>query len=196
MPFLAVPVKLPRITSKVMLGIFLFTAVWFALVLTSPLMVPANTLRDLTGVVGQHDNDAQFNGLSALPHAIYWIGDAECHQIATRSFFINGNEMPFCSRDTGLFFGLAFGLGIATFVRYKIKPWLALAGLVPLALDGGMQLLTNYESNNPMRLATGIVAGIACGLLLAHFIFALQEDKPKPKPTPTTPEGEKSPSGG
>lgn len=157
------------------------------------MMVPPNTLRDLTGVVGQHDNDAQFSGLAPLPHAIYWIGDAECHQIATRSYFINGNQMPFCSRDIGLFFGLAFGMGIATFFRYKISPWLALVGFVPIGIDGGLQLVTDYESNNPLRLATGIVAGIAGALLLAHFIFALQEDKPRPKPAPAPPEAEKAP---
>jgi hypothetical protein len=45
-----------------------------------------------------------------------------------------------------------------------------------------VQLLTDYESSNPLRLATGVVAGAACALLLAHFIFALQEDRAPPVP--------------
>jgi uncharacterized membrane protein len=118
------------------------------------------------------------------------IGDTECHQLANRSFFINGNQMPFCSRDVGLFIGLAVGAGVATFIRYRINPVLALAGLVPIAIDGGTQMLTDYESTNTLRLATGVVAGVALSLLLAHFMFALQED-PEPKdPVPHIEERE------
>ncbi|TFG67847.1 MAG: DUF2085 domain-containing protein, partial [Methanomassiliicoccus sp.] len=100
----------------------------------------------------------------------------ECHQLADRSYFINGNQMPFCARDLGLFIGLAIGSGIVTFYRYKIHPILVLIGLVPLALDGGVQLLTDYESNNTLRMITGFIAGLVLALLLAHFMFALQED--------------------
>ncbi len=186
--------RLPRLTSPVLLAAFTICAVWLALVVTAPLMVPKNTLTDLTGVVGIHDNDAQFESLSPLPHVIYWIGDGECHQIATRSYFINGNQMPFCSRDLGLFIGLAAGFGFVAFRKYKIQPLLALIGLVPIGIDGGLQAITSYESNNPLRLATGIIAGIAMSLLLAHFLFVLQEDRDKPRPVPATRVPEKAPA--
>ena len=182
----------PKLTSYGILIGFVIALLWLVLVATAPLMIPSHTLLDLSGRVGVHDNDAQFAGLSPLPHAIYWIGDGECHQIAERSFFINGNEMPFCSRDTGLFIGLVIGFGALLFVRYKINPILAVVGLVPLGIDGGLQLVTSYESNNPLRLITGIVAGVACAMILAHFIFALKDDKPRPKPTPAAPEPEKT----
>jgi uncharacterized membrane protein len=183
----------PKLTSYGILIAFVFCLVWFALVVTAPLMVPSNTLLDLSGRVGVHDNDAQFASLSPLPHAIYWIGDGECHQIAARSYYINGNEMPFCSRDTGLFFGLVLGFGPLLFVRYKIHPVLALLGLVPIGIDGGLQLVTSYVSNNPLRLTTGILAGAACAMLLALFIFAFKDDAPRPKPTPSLPKPEESP---
>lgn len=184
--------NLPKLTSYGILIAFAFSLVWFALVVTAPLMVPSHTLLDLSGRVGYHDNDAQFASLSPLPHAIYWIGDGECHQIAERSYYINGNEMPFCSRDTGLFLGFVMGFGALLFVRYKIHPVLAVLGLVPIGIDGGLQLVTSYVSNNPLRLATGIIAGVACAMLLAHFIFAFKDDKPRPKPTPALPIPEKS----
>lgn len=180
--------KLPKITSYGILAAFVFCLVWFALVVTAPLMVPSHTLLNLTGRVGYHDNEAKFVNLAPLPHAIYWIGDAECHQIAERSYFINGNQMPFCARDTGLFLGLAIGFGVLVFVRYKIHPVLVVLGLVPMGVDGGLQLVTSYESNNPLRLATGIAGGVVCAMLLAHFIFALQEDKPKAKAVPVLQE--------
>jgi len=178
---------IPRITSKVVLTLFAATTFWAALVVTAPLMVPHGTLTDLTGTVGTHDNDDQFESLSPLPHAIYWIGDGECHQIANRSLFLNGNQMPFCARDLGLFLGLAAGFGIAAFVALRIHPVLVLVGLVPMAVDGGLQLVTEYESNNPLRLATGLVAGLALSLMFAHMIFAIQEEPLRKRPSPTDP---------
>lgn len=172
-------VRIPWVTSGAVLLMFAVSAAWAALVFASPLMVPAGTLTDLSGLVGVHDNDELFEGLSPVPYAVYWAGDGECHQLANRSFFINGNQMPFCARDVGLFVGLAAASGVATFVRYKINPLLVLAGLVPIGLDGGIQLVTDYESNNLLRVATGLLAGAVLALLLAHFMFALQDDKPR-----------------
>lgn len=180
--------RIPRITSKVVLSAFAFTAFWAALVITAPLMVPSGTLTDLTGVVGSHDNDDQFDSLSPLPHAVYWIGDGECHQIANRSYFLNGNQMPFCARDLGLFLGLAAGFGVATFIAIRIHPVLVLLGLVPMAMDGGIQLVTEYESNNPLRLLTGVIAGAALSLMFAHMIFAIGDEPVKKRPTTAAPK--------
>jgi uncharacterized membrane protein len=174
--------RLPRITSRVVLALLILSAVWLALVVLSPLLVPSNTLKDLSGVVGGHENERQFKNLSPLPHAAYWLGDAECHQLASRSLFLNGNQMPFCARDVGLFLGLVVGLFTATFVRWKIPPLLVLMGLVPIAIDGGLQLVTSHESTNPLRLATGLVAGFVLAMLFAHFLFVIKDDKGKPKP--------------
>jgi len=167
--------------------LLILSAVWLALVVLSPLLVPSNTLKDLSGVVGGHENERQFKNIDPLPHAIYWLGDAECHQLSNRSYFLNGNQMPFCARDAGLFLGLALGFGFATFVRWKIHPVLVLVGLVPIAIDGGLQLVSSYESTNPLRLATGTLAGLVLALLLAHFLFVIGEDRARPKPIPAEP---------
>jgi uncharacterized membrane protein len=176
---LAVSMRLPRITSPVILAVFILSLAWLILVVISPLLVPPDTLVDLSGRVGGHENESQFKDLGAVPHAMYWLGDAECHQISDRSYFVNGNQMPFCARDLGLFLGLAVGFGFVSFYRLKINPILALMGFVPMAVDGGIQAITSYESNNPLRLVTGIIAGIAGSLLLAHFVFVIQEDRDK-----------------
>lgn len=174
---MALSMKLPSITSKVLLVVFAFTSLWAALVVTAPMMVPSGTLQDLSGVVGGHENEYQFEDLSPLPHAIYWFGDGECHQLASRSYFINDNQMPFCARDFGLFLGLAMGFGIASFYRPKINPLLLLLGLVPMGIDGGVQLITSYESNNPLRLLTGAIAGLSMALLMGIFVLMIQEDR-------------------
>jgi len=177
---MSVPMRIPGFTSHVVLLMFLISATWTVLVFVSPMLVPAGTLTDLSGVVGGHENEELFDDLSPVPHAVYWAGDAECHQIAERSFFINGNQMPFCARDVGLFIGMAAASAFVTFVRFKINPILVLLGLVPIGLDGGVQMFTDYESNNILRVATGLVAGIVLALLLAHFMFALQDERPQP----------------
>jgi len=164
------------ITSGVLLIIFVASTVWVALTVTAPLMVPSDTLLDLTGTVGMRENTAQFESMSIVPRTVYIIGDLECHQIAERSYFLNGNQMPFCSRDLGLFIGLMVGFGVATFISIQINPMLLILGLLPIGLDGGIQLVTEYESTNALRLATGIIAGAALALLLAVFILAFKEE--------------------
>lgn len=185
---LAVSMRLPKITSRVILALLMLSSVWLALVVMSPFMVRPNTLQDLSGVVGGHENESQFKNLSPVPHAIYWLGDTECHQLANRSYFLNGNQMPFCARDVGLFLGLVLGFGLATFVRWKIHPVLVLVGLVPIAIDGGLQLVSSYESTNLLRLATGTLAGLVLALLFAHFLFVIEEDRARPKPVPSEPQ--------
>lgn len=171
--------RLPKLTSPVVLAAFVICLVWLALVVSAPFLVHSHTLLDLSGSVNVKDNIAQFHSLAPLPKAIYSIGDVECHQIASRSFFLNGNEMPFCSRDLGLFIGLAAGFGLAAFYRYKLNPFLALAGLVPMGIDGGLQLVTSYESNNALRIITGIIAGVSLSILLAYYVFLIQADNKK-----------------
>ncbi len=181
--------RLPKITSPVVLTVFIGTAAWFVLVVAAAFMVPHGMFTDLSGTTGTHDNEDLFDQVHPLPHAIYWIGDGECHQLANRSYFLNGNQMPFCARDVGLFAGVAIGFGVVTFMLIKINPLFALAGIAPLGVDGTVQMFTDYESTNILRLATGLVAGAACALLLAHFIFALQEER-----DPGTPENGQPPT--
>ena len=175
----AVSMRLPSITTRALLMVFIVATLWTVLVLVVPYTVPSGTVSDLSGRVGGHENEAQFEDLNPVAHAVYWIGDAECHQISNRSYYLNDNQMPFCARDLGLFIGISAGFGLATFRRLGVKPWYFLLMVAPLALDGGLQAVTSYESNNPLRLATGIVAGIGLALLLAEFIFVLREDSAK-----------------
>ena len=171
--------RIPFITSVVLLVAFVISSLWLALVVASPFMVSRNTLEDLSGSVGVKDNGAVFKDLDTLPKAIYSIGDVECHQISDRSYYLNGNQMPFCARDLGLFIGLAAGFGVALFYRVRMNPLYFLLGLIPMGIDGGLQAFTSYESNNPLRLATGIIAGAALAVLISIFVQAFQMEREK-----------------
>ena len=168
--------RFPEITSYAILAMFAITTIWLVLVVIAPFMVPKGTLTDLSGRVGYLDNMELYSELDPLPRVVYRIGDSQCHQIVERSYFLNENQMPFCARDFGLFIGLASASLFALFIRLTINPLWLLAGLVPIAIDGGLQMVTSYESVNALRLATGIVAGAALALLLAVFLLAFRNE--------------------
>jgi len=147
--------------------IFILFAILTVLILISPFLVPKGTLNDLTGRVGFIDNSAQYDDLSIIPRAVYLFGDMECHQIASRSYFLNENQLPMCARDVGIFLGLSIGAFIVAYRRVSINPFLLILGLIPVGLDGGIQFLTSYESTNAIRLTTGAIAGVTVSLLIS-----------------------------
>lgn len=85
-----------------------------------------------------------------------------CHQDPDRSFFLAGHQMAMCQRDVAIYAslataGVAFGISGR---RWRPLPWrLYLIILLPLAVDGGTQLLGLRESNWELRLLTGALFG-------------------------------------
>ena len=87
-----------------------------------------------------------------------------CHCRDDRSFHYKGRKFPICARCTGELIGMIAGI-LLNFIFIPAVPVLLFL-LVPLVLDGGIQLLTTYESTNIRRLLTGILFGYALvGLL-------------------------------
>jgi len=91
-----------------------------------------------------------------------------CHRMPERSFFYKGKQFPVCARCTGFYFGyftlpiFTFGIWDPTFL------WIGLL-MVPALVDGLTQAYMNRESNNWLRLFTGIPAGAGCMALAALF---------------------------
>ncbi|MGB2506926.1 MAG: DUF2085 domain-containing protein, partial [Candidatus Poseidoniaceae archaeon] len=137
-------------------------------------------------------------------HAIaYAFGDLNCHNLGERSWTINGNQMPVCVRDLGIFAGLMVGGAIVhrrslnrwtvTDTALSILPeawqegiyrrrWrhvafygFAALAVVPIGVDGFTQLLTDYESNPLTRMLTGIPFGVGLGLLFGALLNASPE---------------------
>lgn len=149
-----------------MLAIFV---AWLAVVLIAPLSLPNGSVKDLSGAVGRLDNPGQEARMNLFAQAVYTVGDIECHQIAERSFYLNGNELPICSRDVGISIGLMVGMAIGLLYIRRINPLLLAVGLLPMLLDGGIQAISSYQSNNTLRIVTGLIAGAAMALLLCEF---------------------------
>lgn len=150
----------------------------------------------------QSEHGGKFSWLELDPFSafVYGFGDINCHQKYERSWTINDNQMPVCTRDIGIFAGIAFAALL--FSRRGANRWtirdtilsifpdervewcylpdrrflVAFGGiallLVPTALDGGIQAITDYESTNLKRLVTGFPMGIGIGILFSALFSA------------------------
>jgi len=160
-------------SSKIILIIFIVFLLWSILQFLAPLAAPQNSIDDLTGLVGVADNDEALNDIPPPWNAVYSIGDRLCHQRAERSFFVNGNQMPFCSRCTAIWLGLAIGLGIMVFYKISLNEKFLFAiilGIVPLGIDSVGQHIGFWESTNIVRVITGLLTGGVCGITIGVII--------------------------
>lgn len=153
---------------KINFFIFILTLLWVLAIIIAPLTLPSKSVNfGENGKVVKIDFSNITENYNWFAKAIYNIGDANCHQKSSRSLFINENQMPFCSRDFGIFFGLVIGVGITVFRKLEIKLWWIILGLTPIAIDGiGQTILGLWESINPIRIITGGLAGIITGIAL------------------------------
>lgn len=96
-----------------------------------------------------------------------------CHGIPERCLMLFGVPMPICARCTAIYLGMLAGLIVAASVfasrgldwmRERVVRSFALVALIPMAIDGVTQLTGLRESTNPLRMATGLIAGFAFGL--------------------------------
>ncbi len=111
------------------------------------------------------------------PKAIYSLGDLQDLGLPTdmslnglwaRRVFIGnpmvGYKMAFCERDLALYGSLLVGGLLFALVRKRVcpLPWkVYLLFLLPIALDGGTQLVRLRESSWTLRLVTGVITGLA-----------------------------------
>ena len=163
--------------NKISFVFFLICFIWTLLLFIAPFALPTGSVNDLSGLVAVCDNEHQISTMPFPWNSIYSSGDRLCHQIADRSFYLNGNEMPFCSRCTAIFVGLTVGLGFIAFYKIELdERFIALIfiGIMPLGIDGIGQLFGFWESTNLIRVITGILTGIVCGISIGLIIDELK----------------------
>lgn len=101
-----------------------------------------------------------------------------CHRKPERSFFWKGKQFPVCARCTGIHIGyIAFPFFL--FQIFSLNIWWTLALILPTYIDGWTQAFFNRESNNFLRVTTGLMAGVGMMSLVAiigqsigHFILS------------------------
>jgi len=116
---------------------------------------------------------------SSLLDRLRWLDSGICAQMPTHSFYPGGQELPLCARNTGIYLGFivtlltlyATGRGHAQ----RLPPWPIIAALASgvgiLALDGFNSFFLDlglphlYQPHNLIRLATGLITGLALATL-------------------------------
>lgn len=87
-----------------------------------------------------------------------------CHGIPRRCFTLWHVPMPICARCTAIYAGLLAGIlifAVLPLIEEKLARRMLFVATLPMLIDGLTQLTTLRESTNPLRFATGVVAGIA-----------------------------------
>ena len=100
-----------------------------------------------------------------------------CHRLPERSFFIFGKQFPVCARCLGIYSAFFFGvilfiLKIFTFENLTGYSTILISCLLifPTAIDGFTQLFGLRESNNFLRLTTGLLAGLGFSFMFIFFL--------------------------
>ena len=96
----------------------------------------------------------------------YRLEFVSCHRKPERSFFYNGKQFPVCARCTGIYIGYISIFIFAVFRVYIPVLWSVIL-MLPTLIDGLTQAYCNRESNNWLRLITGIMFGVGISSLVA-----------------------------
>lgn len=114
--------------------------------------------------------------MQTLEWITHFFGSAVCHQMAERSFQLNGYVFPVCARCTGIYLGVFFSLCFFLFAKrfagnrpFSLFLTLVLAGcILPISIDGFFSYVGIWESNNFLRILSGSLVGVC---LLPLFLL-------------------------
>jgi uncharacterized membrane protein len=106
---------------------------------------------------------------------LQWLDSGICAEIATHIFYAGSERLPLCARNTGIYMGFFASLLILKLLRkdraQSLPPRMImiflLGGICLLTTDGSNSLLFDlglphlYQPQNSLRLATGLLTGLA-----------------------------------
>jgi len=183
-------------TNKIVFVFFLVVLFYTVSLFVAPLTLEPGTVEGLDGAANRVVHSDEWEDLNPYHRSIYLFSDLNCHQKHERSYSLNGNQMPVCARDVGIFVGFSLGFFLMSFTRGardlenilldtmnldtnmpKIKKITILAIIggilaLPLVLDGSIQLVTDYESFNAFRTFTGVLFGFGFSVFISALILS------------------------
>ncbi|WFO75200.1 DUF2085 domain-containing protein [Desulfurococcaceae archaeon MEX13E-LK6-19] len=171
-------------------ALVLGSIIWFISLILAPLTLPPNSIRlGDNGRANTIDYLDEWQKLPLYQRIVYILGDLGCHQKSSRSLFINGNQMPVCSRCFGVFTGLAIALPLLYVLEEKYNKiyvslmnklfskhkrlWFIVYFLstIPLLIDFFTQFIGLRESNNFIRFTTALPFTISNTILFYHYLL-------------------------
>ncbi|MCI4371822.1 MAG: DUF2085 domain-containing protein [Thermoplasmata archaeon] len=189
--------------SRALFAVLVLNLAWSASLFLCPFTVPAGSFAGQVGSANLIDHANIWATFPPYARVVYTIGDAQCHQLWYRSFYLNGNQMPIDERMTAMYVFANLGVIAAIFARPSTSTGqvmlnalpeflrrrlsrigaeragavIVVLGLVPMAIDGFTQLfkVNNYESTALARVVTGGLAGFVGGLLIAAMLVTIRQ---------------------
>ena len=190
--------------SKLLFGTLVLSLVWTASNFVAPFTIPPGSFVNTTGSANALDHWDIYSGPSFnwFAQIVYAVGDVQCHQLYYRSISLNGNQMPMDARMESIYVFANLGLLAAMFStpstsisqgivnalpkrlresgRKHLGPGgtaflVVFLGILPVAVDGFAQLLTQYQSTNVTRVLTGIPGGVVSGLLVGVMMTSIRQ---------------------
>ena len=124
------------------------------------------------GLEGGHPVEPDFfdvwDDLSPVQGGIYAVGDILCHQDSSRSFHLNGSQLPVCVRDASALAGLVAGLLLCLRFGAQLDRYAYIMIAVSFALMIADAAIQNVCDLNVF--ATRILTGAFCGISVAAVI--------------------------
>lgn len=110
-------------------------------------------------------------GFSSAANAIYRLYSLACHQLPSRAFYVAGEQVAICQRDVAIYVSMLVGGLLFGLLRQQLNPlrpgWYLLL-ILPMAFDGGTQLVSELNQYVPLAVFWGLgliaVAGLAVAL--------------------------------
>jgi uncharacterized membrane protein len=129
---------------------------------------------------------AKASGHTAISAPLYHFFSFICHQIPSRSFFVEGEQFGVCSRCFGVYFGLFFGFAVYPLWRRidGIEPlprfWLFLS-LIPISVDWSLTIFGIWENTHLSRFVTGLILGFACSTFIVPALVEIVRNMTRQK---------------
>ena len=111
-------------------------------------------------------------GADEAAATIYWLYSYACHQLPSHSWYLLGQKMAYCQRDTAIYGTMLLGgLLYARQHGLALPFWGFLLLSLPVAIDGGLATVGVRESTPLLRTVTGGLFGLAA----AWFVYPLMD---------------------
>ena len=153
-----------------------FVAV-LALLVLAPLMIDSGAV---DGLEGGHPVEPDFfdvwEDLNPAAGAIYGLGDILCHQDSSRSFHLNGSQLPICARDVSALAGLAGGLILCAFCGDRLKRYAFILLAVSFSVMIADVIIQNVFDLNVFvtRILTGAFRGISVAIGIDRWLRSFE----------------------
>ena len=119
------------------------------------------------------------NGYTMPANLIYSVYQFLCHQLPSRSYFVDGYQVAYCERDAAIYTTLLAATLLFPLVRSRLKPlpwqWY-LVLLTPMAIDGLTQLVGLRFSSWQLRTVTGVLFGLGTAWLALPYVEEAFQD--------------------